>query len=102
MKDNKNEIFSIINIFTEKYSGYLTNMDKYGTQLEGDIAEISALTKKLSAKRELVNIYFSNHLKEKEQLYNISNKVLDKAISTGSIEMAEIALEQIKIIQSIK
>lgn len=102
MKDNKNEIFSIINIFTEKYSDYLTNMDKYGTQLAGNIAEISALTKELSAKRELANIYFSNHLEEKEQLYNVANKVLDKAINTGNIKMAEIALEQIKIIKSMK
>lgn len=102
MKDNKNEIFSVINIFIKKYSDYLINMDKYGTQLAWNTAEISALTKELSAKRELVSIYFSNHLKEREQLYNVANQVLDNAINTGNIEMAEIALEQIKIIQSLK
>lgn len=102
MQDNQKENVLIINLFIEKYKEYLTDMDRYNTQLTANIAEISALTKELSAKRELINAYFSNHLKEKEQLYSVANKVLDRAITAGNIKMAELALEQIKVIKSVQ
>lgn len=90
----------IMNRLAKKHNEYLMDLERYNTQLAKNTAEVTALTKELSAKRELVNAYFSIRLKEKEQMYFMANKVLDQAIKTGNVEMAELAVKQIKIIKS--
>ncbi len=102
MQNNSIDIYPIIDCLLEKQKDYLTQLDRYDTQLVRKIAEISVLTKELSAKREIVNVYFSNRLQEKEDMYNLANKVLEKAIETGDVGMADLAIKQIQIINSIK
>lgn len=80
---------------------YISGLEKSNLQSAKRIAELSALTKELEMNRKVIEKYFSIRIKEKESLYDVANKVLDKAIISGNVEIAKLAAEQIRFIKSI-
>ena len=84
----------LITLQTDYFKSYIEN----SIQCEKDIAMLRVQTKEIQSQKEIVKIYFEHRLEERKRLFELANKVLDKAILDGNREIAQVAIETIRLV----
>ena len=93
-----NIISDIIKDLIHEHYKYISEYETKSTELLRQTATIKAKTKMLQAHTDLAEKYFQYQMQEREQLFTSAYKMLEIAIKTGNTEIAQIALETMKII----
>ena len=85
-------IAEIVNELAREYYEYLSKQETDYTEQERQIAVLAARTKQLQAHTELAQEYFAGQMKEREKLFRLASEALEKAMETGDVEIAQIAV----------
>ena len=70
------------------------------TEIEKSIAILKSKSYELKVQTELAEKYFSQQMSERERLFKSATQVLDKAMNTGDVEFAEIAIRVIEVVHN--
>lgn len=96
--DNMNPVELIVKDIISEYYAYLSLNERNSTEIEKSIALLKTKASELQAQTEFAQKYFELQMSERERLLNSASKVLDKAMNTGDVEFAEIAVKIIDIV----
>lgn len=91
-------ISKLINEIVQEHYAYISESERNRTETDKKIAILKAKTKKLQADGELAESYFFHKMEERERLFSSANKLLDKAMEEGNIEVAQIATKTIEVV----
>lgn len=91
-------IIEAISSTSKDYYKYLEEKEIEITEKEKTIARMKITVEAIRANREAEEYFTGKFFSEKEKLSDMANKALDKAINSGDIELAEIALKLINTI----
>ena len=92
-----NQIELIIKDIISGHYEYLSQGERERTEREKAIAAIKKSTLELEAELVMNRKYFESAMREREILFQSALEVIDKAIETGDVEFAEIAMRVIEI-----
>lgn len=93
-----NPVELIVKDIISEYYAYLSLNERNSTEIEKSIALLKTKASELQAQTEFAQKYFELQMSERERLLNSASKVLDKAMNTGDVEFAEIAVKIIDIV----
>lgn len=86
-------------IISEHYN-YLSQCERNSTEIERSIVVLKSRAYELQVQSELAEKYFDRQMGERERLFRSASEVLDKAMSLGDVEYAEIAVRIIEVVHN--
>ena len=93
---SEEKIKEVITLHSSHFNKYIED----GIQCEEDIAMLKVKTKELQVQREIVKKYFDQRMEERKVLFELANTVLDKAVKEGNNQIAQIAIQLIKVVNN--
>ena len=93
-------IIQIAKALIEENCKYMMQCEINSTEAEKQIAIIKEKTKELQANAEMAREYFQHQIRERESLFQSANALLEKAIETGNVELAQLAMRTIEIVHN--
>lgn len=90
-------IDDIVKDLIKEHHSYLSACERNLTEINRETAILIAKSKVLQANRELASEYFKHKIAERERLFKLATAVLDYAITTGNVELADISIDSISI-----
>ena len=95
-----NPISNIVKDIISEHYAYLSQHEKNRTETERRIAILKAKSHELEANTELSEKYFKYQMDDRKRLFDSASQVLEKAMSLGDIEYAQIAVRVLEVINS--
>ncbi len=91
-------ISDIVKDLIREHYRYISECEANSTEAEKQIAVIKVKTKELQAHTELAQKYFQHQIQERERLFKSASAVLEKAMETGNVDFAQIAVRTIEVV----
>lgn len=95
-----NIVADIVKDLVAEHYAYLSECERDHTENEKRIAVLKAKSGELQANIQLAEKYFSQQMADRERLFNSASKVLEKAMTTGDSDYAEIAVRIIEVVHN--
>ncbi|MEE1130965.1 MAG: hypothetical protein UHX00_04955 [Caryophanon sp.] len=86
------EVGKLVTQSIKSFGEYMNTREIEKTERIRIAAVLTAVTEKINADRAVFEMYIANSFEERERLYQMADKVLNKAIENADTEMMKIAL----------
>lgn len=90
----------VISELVQKHRDSLIILQSENTGFVQKFVVMNAMTKQLSANRNVFHEYFKHRMDERKQIIQTGNELLEQAIKKGNVELAQSALQLIHMLKS--